>query len=218
MQLSKEARFAMLLDDMGFILGGIHEAILTTVNRDGSFNPAPMGVFRAEPEILELRPFKFSATYENLLQESKACVNLTNDPMLYLVTAFKDEVQGYRQPTIDERMRLNEADAYIFVKASEHQGISENRARFMCQIEEIEAEYTRPQVFSRGKAEAIEAVIHATRIKTFSSRQEWGDLERLIKLSAECKDVVERVSPPGSVEMRVVEELERMILRWRGTK
>ena len=40
-------------------------------------------------------------------------------------------------------------------------------------------------------------------------------VERLIKRFNECKDVVNRVSPPESVEARVIVELERLIDEWR---
>ena len=73
-----------------------------------------------------------------------------------------------------------------------------------------------PSSFSRGRAEAIEAIIHATRIEVFSKEGRLEDVERLIKRFAECKDVVERVSAPDSVETRVVGELEKMITVWRG--
>lgn len=214
--LSKKAGFVLLLDDMGLIKGRIHEAILTTVNRDGSYNPAPMGVTRAGPETLELRPFKSSATYGNLKRNQRACVNVTDDPGLFLTTAFKEaDLHSFRPPTIDDEMRLKDAEAHIFIRTSKSQDISEDRASFICLVEGIEAEYMRPKIFSRGKAEAIEAVIHATRIEVFSKEGKLGEVERLIRLSAECKDVIERVSKPGSVEVRVIRELERMIASWR---
>ena len=37
----------------------------------------------------------------------------------------------------------------------------------------------------------------------------------MIKRFNECKGVVNRVSPPGSVEARVISELERLIAEWR---
>ena len=202
---------------MGFQLGGISETILTTANPDGSFNAAPMGVRRVSHDVLELRPFKSSSTFMNLLNNPNACINVTDDPGLFFVTAFKCKtVEGLAAPVIDEDMRLISAFAHIFVDASRSCDISEIRARFTCRVKDIKSPAMTPRSFSRGRAEAIEAIIHATRIEVFSKEGRLDDVERLIKRFAECKGVVERVSAPESVETRVVGELEKMIAVWRG--
>jgi len=72
-----------------------------------------------------------------------------------------------------------------------------------------------PRAFSRGRAEAIEAVVHATRIEVFMRQGKRESVERLIKRFRASKDVVERVSAPESKEARVVKELERLISSWR---
>ncbi|MBC8224882.1 DUF447 family protein [Candidatus Bathyarchaeota archaeon] len=209
--------FRRLLEEMGFHIGGISETILTTVNLDGSFNAAPMGVRRVSHEVLELRPFKSSSTFMNLLNNPKACINVTDNPGLFFVTAFKGKtVEGLLEPVIVKDMRLISASAHIFVDASRSSDISEIRACFTCYVTDIKAPAMTPSSFSRGRAEAIEAIIHATRIEVFSKEGRLEDVERLIKRFAECKDVVERVSAPDSVETRVVGELEKMITVWRG--
>jgi len=209
--------FRRLLEEMGFQMGGINETILTTENPDGSFNAAPMGVHRASHEVLELRPFKSSSTFMNLLNNPKACINVTDDPGLFFVTAFKGKtVEGLAAPVIDKNMRLISAFAHIFVEASRSSDISEIRACFTCHVKDVTAPAMTPRSFSRGRAEAIEAIIHATRIEVFSKEGRLEDVEKLIKRFAECKDVIERVSAPDSVETRVIGELEKMIAVWRG--
>ena len=196
---------------MGFQMGGISETILTTVNPDGSFNAAPMGIHRVSHEVLELRPFKSSSTFMNLLNNPEACINVTDDPGLFFMAAFKGKtVEGILEPVIDKDMGLVSAFAHIFVDASRSSDISEIQACFTCRVNDIKASAMMPRSFSRGKAEAIEAVIHATRIEVFSKEGGLDDVERLIKRFAECKDVVERVSAPESVETRVVGELEKI--------
>jgi hypothetical protein len=207
------------LGKMGFSTGeGINETILTTVNSDTTFNAAPMGVSLKSSGLLEIKPFKSSTTYENLLANSKACINVIDDPGLFFLTAFKDQtIVGYPAPAIDEEMRLIPALAHIFVEATEAQDISEIRGCFTCRVTKIEAPTTIPRAFSRGRAEAIEAIIHATRIEAFTGEGRLDDVEKLIKRFAECKAVVERVSAPESVEHRVVSALENMIGVWRAT-
>jgi hypothetical protein len=202
---------------MGFHRGGISEIILTTMDPDGSFNAAPMGVHRVSDEALELRTFKSSLTFRNLLNNPRACINVTDDPWLFFITAFKDKkVEGSLEPVINEDLGLVSAFAHIFVDAYRSTDISDIRACFTCRVKDIEASTMIPRSFSRGRAEAIEAIIHATRIEVFSKMGRLEDVERLIKRFAECKDVIERVSAPESVETRVVGELEMMIAIWRG--
>jgi hypothetical protein len=133
------------------------------------------------------------------------------------MTAFKGKtVKGLLDPVIDKDMRLISAFAQIFVDASRSSDISEIRACFKCCVKDINTLTMMPRSFSRGRAETIEAIIHATRIEVFSKEGGLDDMERLSKRFAECKDVVERVSAPESVETRVVGELEKMITIWRG--
>jgi hypothetical protein len=204
------------LDGLGFGFGSICEAIITTVNTDGTPNAAPMGVTRVGSETLELKPFKTSASYRNLLGNSKACVNVTDDPGMFLKAAFKGEdLEGFQELSIDGSLRLEASDASVLVRVVDVWDVSEIRTRFTCEAMGVEIRRPIPRVFSRGRAEAIEAIIHATRIRAFVGGEVEAAVERLIKRFNECKGVVNRVSPPGSVEARVISELERLIAEWR---
>ncbi len=204
------------LDGLGFSLGSIYEAIVTTVNADGTPNAAPMGVTRVGLKTLELKPFKTSTTHRNLLGNSRACVNITDDPAMFLKASFKGEdLEGFQDLSIDGSLRLEASDASVFAKVIDVWDVSEFRTRFTCEATGIEVHRPSPRVFSRGRAEAIEAIIHATRIKVFASSDDEAAVERLIKRFNECKGVVNRVSPPGSVEARVISGLERLIAEWR---
>ena len=204
------------LDELGFDMGSVSEAIVTTLNPDGTPNAAPMGVLRAEPETLEIRPFNTSITYRNLIGNPRACVNVTDDPALFLVAAFKREkLEGFKTASVDGDLRLEPSDASIFISVVDSRELSEIRSCFTCKVTGAEIHRPTPKVFSRGRAEAIEAVIHATRIQVFLGEGKAAAVERLIKRFNECKDVVNRVSPPESVEAKVIVELERLIDEWR---
>ncbi len=93
----------VLLDELGFVTGSINEVILTTMSPDGTPNAAPMGAQRVGPDALEIRPFKTSKTHRNLLGQGRACVNITADPGLFLVTAFKEECfEGFQWSVVRE--------------------------------------------------------------------------------------------------------------------
>ncbi len=124
-------------------------------------------------------------------------------------------MEGFQELSIDESLRLEASDASVLVRVVDVWDVSEIRTRFTCEATGVEVHCPSPRVFSRGRAEAIEAIIHATRIKVFASCEDEAVVERLIKRFNECKGVVNRVSPPGSVEARVILELERLIAEWR---
>jgi len=201
------------LTKLGFT-EGIVEVILTTVNPDGSPNVAPMGVRRIGPEVLEVSPFKSSATYRNLVGDPRGCVNISSDPGVFLVTAFKDEAfRDFKEPRFDG-LRFTPSDAHIPVERLSSEDISDIRASFKLKVSGVEISRSRPRVFSRGRAEAIEAVIYVTRIEAFTAEGRTDEVETLIRRFRESRDVVLRVSSPDSTEVRVVKELERLIEGW----
>jgi len=205
----------LLLDGLGFEEGQIFETIVTTMNPDGSVNAAPMGVVRTRRESIEVRPYRSSATYRNLSSRPEACVNVTDDPSLFLVTAFKEEdLMGFEAPPL-EGVRLRDADAYVFISVRDLDD-SEDRGRFTCNVDSVEVGEAGPRPFNRGRAQAIEAVIHATRIEYLYKNGRADEGEELVRRFGVCKDVVGRVTTPDSVEERVIGELERLIQGWRS--
>ena len=205
----------LLLDGLGFEEGQVFETIVTTMDRDGSVNAASMGVVRTGRETLVVRPYKSSSTYRNLSSRPEACVNVTDDPVVFLVTAFKGEgLRGFEEPSLDG-IKLREADAHIFISVRDLDD-SQDRARFTCNVDSVEVGEAGPRPFSRGRAQAIEAVIHATRIEYLFGEGRVEEGEELVRRFGVCKDVVGRVSTPDSAEGRVIRELERLIEGWRS--
>ncbi len=60
----------------------IIETIVTTIDREGKINFAPMGVEWGE-EMIVLKPFLETTTFRNLTASRTAVVNLTDDAMLF---------------------------------------------------------------------------------------------------------------------------------------
>src|SRR5712692_7766399 len=61
----------------------IIETMITTLDREGRANFAPMGVVWGEEEIV-VKPYRETTTYRNLLETGEAVVNLVDD-VLYFV-------------------------------------------------------------------------------------------------------------------------------------
>jgi len=193
------------LEDLGFHEGSIVETILVTVNEDRTFNAAPMGV-RRKGELLVVSPFNTSKTFRNLLSRGRASVNITWDPMVWFQSAFKEET-GYNPP-VEDLVLLGSAATILLEKEGERLG--EERSSFKLRPLSISIWDPTPQVLSRGRVAAIEAVIHATRIRAFKGE----GVESLVQAIREEKALTQRVSPPGSPELRVFEGLGRVLGVW----
>jgi hypothetical protein len=200
------------LEKLGFTQGSTVETILVTVNLDGSFNAAPMGV-RLKGKLLELRPYRTSATYANLRRGGTATINTTHDPMLFLATAFKDEVED--QPRVEPDMWLHGADSTITVEVQREEATHCERSLFVATPVKVTVGEAHTQAYSRGRAQAVEAVIHATRVKVFSEQGMTEEAAALIRRMEECAATVRRVSPPGSPEYAAVDKLDEMMRSWR---
>ena len=68
----------------------IHEVIVTTLNEDGKPHSAPMGLEEVNGHFL-IKPFKPSATYNNLKRHRQCTINYTDD-----VRVFAGSLTGRR--------------------------------------------------------------------------------------------------------------------------
>ena len=67
----------------------IIETIVTTLNEDGTTNIAPMGPhIESGFKQFELKPFKTSTTYQNLVRSKQGVLHITDDAMLFARAAI----------------------------------------------------------------------------------------------------------------------------------
>jgi hypothetical protein len=198
------------LKELGFTKNSVVEIILVTVNKNGTFNAAPMGVLNHNSTI-EARPFLTSRTYQNLRRHEKAAINIINNPYIYLATAFKDEIEN--PPRIIDFM-LEDSEAVIRVEKISESKYSDLQAAFLLKPLEIMINRNKPLVFSRGRAEAIEAVIHATRIKVFHGENQRKEVTTLMEKLDYSLKVIDRVSGKDTPEMIVAEKIRDIIEHW----
>ena len=69
----------------------IHEVIVTTLSAEGQPHHAPMGISEVNGHF-QIKPFKPSATYDNLKRSSQCCINYIDD-----VRVFAGALTGRRQ-------------------------------------------------------------------------------------------------------------------------
>lgn len=204
------------LDQMGFDFGSTMEIILTTWNNDGTVNAAPMGIVRDIKDQIIIRPYKSSNTYRNMLRNNEACINLTQDSEIFLKTAFKDENLG---PYLieDGKLSLDGSDAFIQVKIINFESENENRSTFTCSIQQIITKKRIPIGFSRGKNNAIEAMIHASHMRYKINESDEDIKTDLINFNYNIQ-VIKKVSAVNSIEMKVACKLESLVEKWRLIK
>jgi hypothetical protein len=198
------------LDQLMFTQNSFVETIIVTMNMDGSFNPAPMGVIR-NGKLLEIRPYKSSMTYRNLVKSTHVSINLTNDPMLFLKTSFKNEF--VRTPIVTDWV-LDGSDATLTAKKVIDSDFSQLQASFTLEPITLTISNKMPKVYSRGRAAAIEAIIHATRVKVFHSENKENIVKDLLEKMTSSFNIISRVSHSSSAEVKVVQILKSIFEKW----
>lgn len=206
-----EPNISSTLQKLGITENTIVETIIITKNPDGTMNPAPMGITRNKDTLI-IKPYKTSNTYKNMKQGGKITINITNNPTLYLATAFKDQI--HQQPTIQPNMTLNGSQATIHANIIKEIKTTTQQAKFHTNPTKITIHQNYPQAHNRGKTAAIEAIIHATRIPIYQEKKKQTKVTSLKKKIENCINTIHKVSPIDSPEAQVVKKLKTIIKKW----
>jgi uncharacterized protein len=159
----------------------ILESIVTTLDRDGRVNIAPMGpelLDGVEPQFL-LRPFEGSTTYVNLLESRRAVIHVTDNALLIARAAIDHVVpEGLGRSMADPLYwRLNDCHRYFAVEATKV-SIESPRARLTCRV--VDSGTVGPFFgFNRAKHAVIETAILATRTHLLPANEILAELARL---------------------------------------
>jgi hypothetical protein len=208
------------LEALGFSRGVIFESIVSTYSPDGRPNAAPMGVASEDMKHLVIRPYVTTQTYTNLKQRGCAVINFVADASTFYKTTFKDEggQQAYSAEFFDQAEvvaapRLREVDALLEVSVVKLLD-EEARAQVICRIDRWERDASRFRPYCRGTFAAIEAIIHATRIRMLLAQGRKGEAGRLLELVEHYHRLTARVAP-DSESARIIEDLLARAARWK---
>jgi hypothetical protein len=211
------------LCNLGFRKEIIGETIVGTYDLDGLPTAAPMGIVIESNEKLIIRTFTSSSTYRNIQRTKCAVVNVTSNPELFYLTAFKEVNPGgklseslFQKAEIVDAPRLWAADATIEVSVAEISSISPASAELLCNVRFVKALKKLPKVYCRAQFATIESIIHATRIKHFLSgtKNEKKQAIKLLEQVNVCEQLVKRTAP-NSCYSEIMADLTRMIIVWR---
>lgn len=140
----------------------IHEVIVTTINEEGTPHSAPMGVSEVNGHIL-IKPFKPSATYDNLKQHRQCTINYTDD-----VRVFAGSLTGRRDwPTLPcqqiEGQYLAQALAHTELEIIDFDD-ADPRAIFKGAVV-CDVNHAPFRGFNRAQSAVIDAAVLVSRLK-----------------------------------------------------
>ncbi len=165
--------------------GRILEGVVTTLDADGAVHVAPMGpIVDDQLERLWLRPFRTSATYQNLRRTGVGVFHVTDDVELVARAAI-DRLEG--PPAVVPAERIAGAilvDACRWY-AFEVESLDESTDRTSMVARIVDRGVLREFVgFNRAKHAVIEAAILATRVHLLDAEHTLAEFERLAVLVA----------------------------------
>lgn len=168
----------------------ILETIVSTVDREGRPNFAPMGIVPEGDGIL-LRPFRGSVTGTNLEATGEAVVHFTDDVRLFARCALAPHVPPHR-PALKVKPPVLADVCHWREIVVVDRDLGGERARFVGRV--VAAGRGRDFAgFNRAKHAVIEATILATRLHLLGR-------ERVLEEIARLRPLVEKTAGPEEQE------------------
>ena len=181
----------------------ILEGIVTTLDRQGELNVAPMGPLVDEAfAALELRPYKTSRTYQNLKARPQGVFHVVDDVLLLAQAAIGELAElpeTFAARRITGRVLASTCRWYEF--EIDECDESHDRTRFSARV--VHAERLRDFFgFNRAKHAVLEGAIAATRLHLIPAEEVAKEFDRL-------RVIVHKTAGPREIE--AFELLERYI-------
>jgi hypothetical protein len=166
----------------------IIETIVTSMAADGSINFAPMGVDWGE-EIIVLKPFLETTTFQNLRQSRAAVVNLTDDVMLFAQGAISSPQFPSIPAAVVRGVVLEAACSWREIEVA---AIDDTPPRSRIEGRVVHVGFTREFLgFNRARHAVLEAAILATRthlIPAEDIREEYARLQVIVDKTAGSRE------------------------------
>jgi hypothetical protein len=158
----------------------ILEGIVTSLDRDGELNVAPMGPIVDDTfATLILRPFRTSRTYENLTARPYGVFHVVDDVLLLAqaaIGALPEVPENFPALKIDGRVLSAACRWYEFEVA----GIDDTQDRVTMHTRVVHRGRLRDFFgFNRGKHAVLEGAILATRVHLIDRQEIHDEFARL---------------------------------------
>ncbi len=154
----------------------IIESIITSMDRSGAVNFAPMGVEWGEATIV-LKPFLETTTFRNVSALRSAVVNLTDDAMLIAQGAISSPTYPSFPATVVQGVVLEAACSWRELEVVSLDD-TPPRSRIECRV--VHRGFRREFIgFNRARHAVLEAAILATRTHLLPAEQIRSEFEKL---------------------------------------
>lgn len=159
------------------------ESIVLTAPGDSTpVNAAAMGVKLTQGEYLLVQPYANTDTYQNLSQYPFATVNFTTNPLTFATCALRGWGEGPNSPELEDNALLHWKDfpipslksAFLSLKCTREPMDTVKigpRGMFLLNIKGAAILTPSLAIFNRADNLALEAVVHATRVKVFMDQE-----------------------------------------------
>lgn len=167
----------------------IVETLVTTLDRAGRANFAPMGVEWGEERIV-LKPYRETTTFRNLVETGEAVVNLVDDVLCYVKGALGSPSFPSGPAVAVRGVVMDAACSWRELRVRESD-TSQARARFLCDVVQrgVRREFLG---YSRARAAVLEATILATRTRLLPMHEILAEYRRLQVIVDKTAGPVER--------------------------
>ena len=177
------------LETIGMEKGLLYETVITTKNKNGVPNAAPIGVICKNKNEIVLNLFEGTHTIKNIKESSKFVVNILKDPLVFVGCTTGDLSSDYFKKH-DNDFYIKNTDAFFTASVTSVKEIVKedeiNRSKMSiikASVDEIiiKKEYIEP--LNRAIFAIIESLVYLTRIKMVDQNTSQKYLERIQEMS-----------------------------------
>ena len=177
------------LETIGMEKGLLYETVITTKNKKGVPNAAPIGVICKNKNEIVLNLFEGTHTLKNIKESSKFVVNILKDPLVFVGCTTGDLSSDYFKKH-DNDFYIKNTDAFFTASVTSVKEIVKedeiNRSKMSiikASVDEIiiKKEYIEP--LNRAIFAIIESLVYLTRIKMVDQNTSQKYLERIQEMS-----------------------------------
>lgn len=167
------------LSNIGMESGQQYETIVTTIDKNGSKNAAPVGVICKGKNDVMCRIFEGSTTLNNIISQKKFIVNITLNPVLFTFGTIGNIPENLFIDSKFDLPSLKNIDAYfkcdvtnIKETVKKNDPIRNSEAKIIiADVEEIILNNNCVKAPNRGFYSLIESLINFTRIDLVDDEQ-----------------------------------------------
>ena len=177
------------LESLGMEKGLLYETIITTQNRNGVPNAAPIGVICKNKTEIVLNLFEGTHTLENIKANSKFVVNISKDPLILVGCTTGDLSSDYFKKDNDD-FYIKNTDAFFTASVTsikeiqKEDNISKSKMTIIkANVDKIVIKKECVEPLNRAIFAIIESLVYSTRIKMVDENIAKEYLERIHEMS-----------------------------------